>query len=79
MSHCFLLWKRQASSPSIIMSRSGKDSKFINDTDSGIDGVLDKFAGDNKLGGAVDYLKGTEALQTPQQIREMGHHQLYEV
>lgn len=62
-----------------MMSKSGKDSKFINDMDSGLDWVLKKFAGDSKLGGAVDYLKDIKDLQRPQKIGEMGHHQLYEV
>ncbi|KAJ7411206.1 hypothetical protein WISP_103727 [Willisornis vidua] len=36
---------------------------FINYLDGGLDGILSKFADDTKLGGAVDSLKGREALQ----------------
>ncbi|KAJ7396806.1 hypothetical protein BTVI_141270 [Pitangus sulphuratus] len=36
---------------------------FINYMDVGLEGILSKFADDTKLGGAVDSLKGREALQ----------------
>ncbi|KAJ7408938.1 RNA-directed DNA polymerase from mobile element jockey-like protein [Pitangus sulphuratus] len=35
---------------------------FINDLDTGLEGILRKFAEDTKLGGAVDSLKGREVL-----------------
>ncbi|GAB0204012.1 mitochondrial enolase superfamily member 1 [Grus japonensis] len=36
---------------------------FINDLDVGLEGVVSKFVDDTKLGGAVDSVKGGEALQ----------------
>ncbi|KAJ7408732.1 rna-directed dna polymerase from mobile element jockey-like [Pitangus sulphuratus] len=36
---------------------------FINDLDTGLEGILSKFADHAKLGGAVDSLKGRRALQ----------------
>ncbi|KAJ7420928.1 hypothetical protein WISP_45798 [Willisornis vidua] len=36
---------------------------FINDLDSGLEGILSKFADDRKLGGAVDSPKDREILQ----------------
>ncbi|KAJ7418313.1 hypothetical protein BTVI_29694 [Pitangus sulphuratus] len=36
---------------------------FINDLDAGLEGILSKFAGDTKLGGALDSLESWEALQ----------------
>ncbi|KAK4826977.1 hypothetical protein QYF61_012918 [Mycteria americana] len=36
---------------------------FVNELDAGIECTLSKFASDTKLGGAVDSLKGREALQ----------------
>ncbi|GAB0187060.1 mitochondrial enolase superfamily member 1 [Grus japonensis] len=36
---------------------------FINNLDVGLEGVVSKFADDTKLGGAVDSVKGGEALQ----------------
>ncbi|KAJ7413859.1 hypothetical protein BTVI_42255 [Pitangus sulphuratus] len=36
---------------------------FINDLDAGLEGTLSRFAGDTKLGRAVDTLEGREALK----------------
>ncbi|KAJ7407238.1 rna-directed dna polymerase from mobile element jockey-like [Pitangus sulphuratus] len=36
---------------------------FINYLDAGLEGILNKFADDTKLGGAVDSLKGRKVLQ----------------
>ena len=36
---------------------------FINDLDAGVECIISRFAHDTKLGGAVDSLKGQEALQ----------------
>lgn len=36
---------------------------FINDLDAGVEGILSMFADDTKPGGAVNSLKGREALQ----------------
>ncbi|KAF4790485.1 hypothetical protein TURU_140640 [Turdus rufiventris] len=38
-------------------------NNFINDLDTGLEEIPRKFANDRKLGGAVDSLKGREALQ----------------
>ncbi|KAJ7425651.1 hypothetical protein WISP_22642 [Willisornis vidua] len=38
-------------------------SIFINDLDSGLEGILSKFTDDTKLGAAVESLEGTETLQ----------------
>lgn len=36
---------------------------FVNDFDVGLEGVLSKFAGNTKLGEAVDSIEGGETLQ----------------
>lgn len=36
---------------------------FITNLDAGLEGMLSQFAGSTKLGGAVNSLKGREALQ----------------
>ncbi|KAJ7405700.1 rna-directed dna polymerase from mobile element jockey-like [Willisornis vidua] len=36
---------------------------FISDLDTGLEGILSKFADDTNLGGAVDSLKGRKTLQ----------------
>ncbi|KAJ7396487.1 hypothetical protein BTVI_01009 [Pitangus sulphuratus] len=36
---------------------------FLNYLDTGLEGILSKFANDTNLGGAVDSLEGREALQ----------------
>ncbi|KAJ7411578.1 hypothetical protein BTVI_48989 [Pitangus sulphuratus] len=38
-------------------------NSFINDLDTGLEGILNKFADSTKLGGAADPLKGREVLQ----------------
>lgn len=38
-------------------------NNFCNDTDSGIECTLNKFADNTKLGGAVDIIKGRGATQ----------------
>ncbi len=36
---------------------------FINDMDMGVEDILCEFVGNTKLEGAVDFLRGREALQ----------------
>ncbi|KAJ7404087.1 hypothetical protein WISP_147284 [Willisornis vidua] len=50
---------------------------FLNDLDTELEGILSTFAGDTKLGGGVDSLKGREALQRDLEKSEdwaMTHH-----
>lgn len=47
---------------------------FKSDLHAGIECILSKFAGDTKLGSAVDSLEVSEALQ-----RKLGDHHVYEI
>lgn len=52
---------------------------LINDLEVGLEGVLNVLADDNKLRGAVDSIKGGEALQRDLDKLELDSHHLHEV
>ncbi|KAJ7410335.1 rna-directed dna polymerase from mobile element jockey-like [Willisornis vidua] len=53
---------------------------FLNDLDTGLEEILNKFADDTKLGGAVYSLEDREALQRDlNKMQGLGNHQPYEV